>query len=105
VAQAEISSLRDRREDFGALINYCLERSGYGHLGVSSTLMWALLRNPWPDELEGLERLLNNQAVSAPRGSDYLDLTPSTEALLEPQLRAWAPQAQDDSTVDIVATP
>lgn len=104
LAQAALPSLRERPEDMGQLVRYCLERSSYGRLGISPRLMWALLRNPWPGELRALERLLTNQAMSAPRGADSLDLNPSTHAVLEQQMRMYSPGTQDDKTVDLTGT-
>ena len=104
LAQIEAPTLMERREDLGALVRYCLARSGYDHLGISERLMWALFQNPWPGELRALERLLNNLAMSVPRGNDSLDLNPTAEAYLEQQFRLYSPRAMDDSTIDIIAT-
>jgi DNA-binding NtrC family response regulator len=104
LAQAVVPPLRERPEDIGVLVRYCLNRSSYGRLSISPRLMWALLRNPWPGELRALERLLTNQAMSAPRGVESLDLNPSTHAALEQQRRMYSPGSQDDATVDLKST-
>jgi len=77
-----VPALDEHPEDLGHLSHALLRRAGHPRVRLTPELMWALLANPWPLHVRGLEQCL---LASVRGGEDTLGLTESVASFLASQ--------------------